>query len=231
MYGSWEGLVAWKILRQSPLTISTPGKPNSELALSCLSQVAYFLRFYIPTFFRRKTQPPIRPPKPRPQANSYFRWFSSYHLSPQKMLAKDLFLRIFQFHCFSRALTSENWPNPLFQIKPSQAISKEILFQASTPCQGSFNSLFRWTSDLSIWAELSKAELIWAPGNRLPAGDGGITRGEPQYTALKTQSKNPSRQSLVREWTISIYLSCRKRLFVHCLLCPMVTVFVFLETC
>ena len=30
LYGSWEGLVVWKSLRQGPLTISTPGKPNSD---------------------------------------------------------------------------------------------------------------------------------------------------------------------------------------------------------
>ena len=30
LYGSWEGLVVWKRLRQGPSTISTPGKPNYE---------------------------------------------------------------------------------------------------------------------------------------------------------------------------------------------------------
>ena len=33
LYGSWGGLVAWKILRHSPLTISTSGKPNYEKTL------------------------------------------------------------------------------------------------------------------------------------------------------------------------------------------------------
>ena len=114
----------------------------------------------------RKSQPPIMTPEPRPQANSYLIWFSSYHLSPKKMLATDFVLRIFWFHCFSRALTSKNWPNPLFQIKPSQALSKEILFQTGTPCQGSFNFLYHGVPDLSRAAAEEFSKPVQPPSTK-----------------------------------------------------------------
>ena len=106
-------------------------------------------------------------PEPRPQANSYFRWLSSYHIFQTNMLPRKTTLRILRFHCFSRALTSENCPNPLFQIKPSQALSKEILFQTGTPCQVSFNSFYRGISNLSIWVKGSQVRSLATKSSRL----------------------------------------------------------------
>ena len=137
----------------------------------------YIIRWFLPNMFR-KIQPPVRPPQPQPQAKSYFKWFSSYHISPQTMLGKTFLLWILRFHCFSRALTSENWPNPLFQIKPSQALSKEILFQTGTPCQGSFNFLFRGVPDLSRAAAEGRSKPVQPPSTNVPRDE--ISRsGEP----------------------------------------------------
>ena len=66
------------------------------------------------------------------------------------MLATDFFLRIFRFHCFSRAATSENWQN-LFLILSLHGFSLKRLCSRQVPHVGSHpNSLYPEISDLSI---------------------------------------------------------------------------------
>ena len=89
------------------------------------------------------------------------------------MLPRKFILRILRFHCFRQALTSENCPNPLFQIKHSQALSKDILFQTGTPCQGSLNLLFRGVPDFSRAAAEGRSKPVQphpptCPGMKYP---------------------------------------------------------------
>ena len=152
---------------------------HPKLALSWLSQFACFLRFHFPTFlFRKKSQTPIMTPKPRPQAKSYFIWFSSYHLSPEKVGTYGFSLRIFRFHCFSRALTSEKLQKHLFHFKPSRIYFKETLFQTGTPCRVHSNCLDPGFSDLFwTWGNLAaEAGGTGWPALGEPAGAGSTTR-------------------------------------------------------
>ena len=51
-------------------------------------------------------------------------------------------------------------------IKPSQALSKDILFQTGTPCQGSFNFLYHGVPDLSRAAAEEFSKPVQPPSTK-----------------------------------------------------------------
>ena len=87
-------------------------------------------------------------------------------------------LRISRCHCCSQGLTSENYPNPLFQIRPSHMFSKGMLFQTGTPCQGPFNFLYHGVPDHTRAAAEELSKPVQPPSTK--AGRDKISRsGEP----------------------------------------------------
>ena len=129
-----------------PESISDHPKFGPKLAITIC------LLFEIPlSNISRKHQPPIMTPEPRPQAKSYFIRFSSYHLSTQKNVSYGVSLRIFRFHCFSRALTSKKLQKPVFFILSLPGFILKRLCSRQVPHVGSHpNSLYPGISDLSI---------------------------------------------------------------------------------
>ena len=103
----------------------------------------------------------IRPPEPRPQAKSYFRWFSSYQRSQRKTLAKDFFLRIYlQNLTLAGPLPPKidqtlffNWSLPRPFLK--RFCSRQVPHVGSHP-----NSLYPGIPDLSIWVKGSQVRSL-----------------------------------------------------------------------
>ena len=56
---------------------------------------------------------------------------------PRSRPRRCFILCIFRCHCCRSSLTlPSKFPKPLFQTRPSRELSKGILFQTGTPCQG-----------------------------------------------------------------------------------------------
>ena len=112
LYGSWGGLVGWKILRQSPLTISTPGKPNYEK--TCFEHLYY--QIFFPNIGLSNNPTSYKASPASTSGKSCFRRLSSYHIIQQttprrKTYLKDFATSLLQPGSYLRKLTKPSFSN------------------------------------------------------------------------------------------------------------------------
>ena len=167
-----------------------PSQVGPRLAIT----ICLFFEILLSNIFQ-KSQPPIMTPKPRPQAKSYFIWFSSYHLSQNKNRYLRIFLKDFSISLLQPSSYLRKFTKSLFFILSLHWFILKRLCSRQVPHVGSTPIALSWI----FRPFLNLGNQSWEPGGIGWPATGGIDRGGAHYPPLRKLSKNPSRQSLVRE--------------------------------